>query len=161
MGRVARGLQPRRNGRLPEKEKLAIALVHELNPEATAAQIAKILGRRTAAISSYIRSAEEILQMHAPWYAAQHIKATAVAAASGNANPAQWALERLSARDETGAEVRVIEREPSQTALPAGLTVNVGLAIGNIPCAIPASSVSTSLLPEVVSVPVSDSKDEG
>ena len=160
MGRKSKGLPPRKTGKMPDTEKLAIAMIHQLNPEASARQIAQILGRRESAISQYIAHAAQILQVHAPWYASQHVRATEVAAANGDARPAQWALERLCAADETtGAEVRVVERE-TQVSTGQGLTVNIALPVGNIPGAhTPARALP--LLPiEVVSLPVSDSRDE-
>jgi hypothetical protein len=57
---------------------------------------------------------------------------------------------------EDGKVVRVVEQEREQ-ATAAGLTVNIGLAIGNIPGAIPAQA-SYPLLPlEGTVVAVSDS----
>jgi hypothetical protein len=148
----------RKSGPMNAQEKRIALSLKAANPQLTAAAIAKVLRKTKAPVACYLAEARQMLQTAAP-LAAQHvIQASAVAAARGDSGPAQWLLENVSAKDDAGAEVRVVDRP--QVVASAGLTVNVGLALANIPSAPAALGSAPSLPIEVVDVtPKPDGSD--
>lgn len=134
---MAKRTHKRKPGRLGEREKVAINLIHDINPDASFAAIAKILNRRQGAITTYVRTTRDMLRYAAPRYLELHMKAASIAASEGNAAPAQWALERIEMKDEeTGDSIRVVDApaglDRSLGSVGTGLTVNVGIALSQV-----------------------------
>jgi hypothetical protein len=158
VSRKSQGRAQRKPGPLSEQERRIALNLKTINPKLTPAAIAKTLNKRKATIACLLHDARLTLAERLPFYVDAHAKAAAVAAAKGDAGPAQWVLENVSAQDENGTEVRVIDRP--QVALASGLTVNVGLGLANIPSAQPALGSAPSLPIEVVDVtPKPDGSD--
>jgi hypothetical protein len=158
VGRKSMGHAPRKPGPMNEQERRIALNLKAMNPRLSAAAIAKVIGKRKATVAVLLHDARLTLSERLPFYVDMHAKAAAVAAAKGDAGPAQWVLENVSAQDENGTEVRVIDRP--QVALASGLTVNVGLGLANIPSAPAALGPAPSLPIEVVDVtPKPDGSD--
>jgi hypothetical protein len=87
-----------------------------------------------------VERARQALQERAKDYVDIHTKAAKVAASKGNATPAQWALEHISAIDAEGKEQRIISSGVDRQAVesgPKGLTVNVGWIARDTPALAP------------------------
>jgi hypothetical protein len=78
-----------------------------------------------------------------------HLEAARTAALTGDAKPAQWALEHIQ-----DGEQRVVEREKAGTGQPS---ISIGIAVGGIPQPRALTSpVQTSELPILVATPMAD-----
>jgi hypothetical protein len=80
-------------------------------------------------LSGSVERARAILQSKAEHYVALHAKAAEVAARRGNSNPAQWALEHISALDADGKEIRVVSSGVDRQVIDVGSrapTINIG-----------------------------------
>jgi hypothetical protein len=76
-----------------------------------------------------VQRAREALQARAQKYVDLHAKAAEKAASRGNANPAQWALEHISALDADGQEIRVVSSGVDRQVIDVGSrapTINIG-----------------------------------
>jgi hypothetical protein len=146
----------RKSGPVSEAEKSAALAIKSLNPATTDAAIAKVLNRSKAAIAQHLTDARIMLLENATTVASNMLRASSIAADRGDSRPSEWILGRISSVGEDGKVVRVVEAEREQ-ATAAGLTVNIGLAIGNIPQGETRLS-TTPLLPlEGQCIAVSDS----
>jgi hypothetical protein len=88
----------RRNVTVKHDEHLAIAAMHKRGVPVAA--IARMLDRDKKTISrvvSTVKEARGILDAAAADYAALHMRAATIAAATGDARPVEWALERTGA----------------------------------------------------------------
>lgn len=156
-----KALPSRGGGPLSNAEKAAVeALVQSVTSTETEQELQTrgralglALGRSSAAIRNEVIRARQRLQERAVLYADIHFQAAQVAATKGDAEPAQWALERITAPAENGKGVeRVVQPLKSgeeQSRMP---TVNIGLALGGM-------AAGASLTPSVgvkVSAPVID-----
>lgn len=137
----------RKMGRMSEAEKRAAKYLAMAQPDMTDLQIAKTLNRSRAAITKLLDDARCTLSENAGYYVKAHLHATAIAAANGNAGPAQWALEHIMEMDDEGKEHRLVE-QPAQRydtgrMGDGGLTVNVGLVVSQVAPTTPARPVLT------------------
>jgi hypothetical protein len=152
----------RKRGPVSKAETDAATAILAANPEASFAAIAKILNRTKHTIIAHVAGARDAFRHAAPFYLEQHQIATQIAAAQGNAAPAQWALSRISLMD-GDSEVRITE-EPRQRydTGPAGgqggLTINVGLAVSQVAPSSSAPFPSVPVLQEVAPIDVTPSK---
>jgi hypothetical protein len=76
-----------------------------------------------------VQRAREALQAKAEMYVELHAKAAQKAAQRGNSNPAQWALEHISALDSDGKEIRVVSSGVDRQVIEGGNrapTINIG-----------------------------------
>lgn len=88
-----------------------------------------------------VSRAREALQKEAEAYVKLHKTAAQVAAKRGNSQPAQWALEHITAIDAGGKEIRPIgagiDRQQTETG-QKGPIINVGwIASPSAPAALP------------------------
>lgn len=112
------GETSKRRGRgkaLTEKERVAILAMADVG-KSTAA-IAEAIDRSPNAVARILSEAKELLNSRAKDYVELHLQASKVAAADGNANPSQWALERL----------KVVESPKESTG--QGFTVQIGVML--------------------------------
>lgn len=128
---------PRKTGRMGEAEKRAAIYLAMAQPDMTDLQIAKTLNRSRAAITNLLDQARATLAENAGYYVKAHLHATAIAAANGNAGPAQWALEHIMEMDDEGKEHRLVEQpaqryDTGRNHGDGGLTVNVGLVVSQV-----------------------------
>lgn len=131
---------PKKMGPLTVGEKIAVeALVASVGPEETEEQLQQrgralgiALRRSPEAIRNQVQEAQERLANRATSYVDLHFKAAMVAAEEGNAGPAQWAIERITAKDEKGKKVRIVEPVKTEDTGNRGPTVNIGLALGGV-----------------------------
>lgn len=127
-------------GPLTQGEKIAVeALVVSVTPEETEEQLQQrgralgiALRRSPGAIRDEVLNAQERLTSRATLYVDLHMKAAAIAAEEGNAAPAQWAIERITAKDEKGKKVRIVEPAKTEDTGSRGPTVNIGVALGGM-----------------------------
>jgi hypothetical protein len=143
-------------GPLSEQDKRIAISLKAVSPHLAATTIAKGLNRSTRSVASYLLEARDMLLTSAPLVAGHMLQASAVASAKGDSRPSEWILGRISSVDEAGKVVRVVEQERAE-ASTAGLTVNIGLQIGNIPGADTHPSTIPLLPLEGTVVAVSDS----
>lgn len=95
--------------------------------------LALALGRTPAAIRKAVVSARERLQESAGTYAELHLEAARVAAREGDAKPAEWALERITAPTEDGKGLeRVVEPIKGAGQVQTMPVVNIGIGLGGI-----------------------------
>jgi hypothetical protein len=129
---------PRTGGRLTKTERAIIAHVVQDTPgEMTREQVqstAMMLRRNPRTVVQAIREAREELQQRAGKYIAIHLEAAEQALASGDYDTArkaaEYILDRLSARDESGRIERIIDKEDDQRQLPE---IKIGIALGGLP----------------------------
>jgi hypothetical protein len=91
------------------------------------------LGRSPEAIRKAVINARQRLQERAVDYADIHFEAAKRAAVEGDAKPAEWALERITAPTENGKGVeRIVQPLKSGDEMSRLPTVNIGLNLGGI-----------------------------
>jgi len=95
----------------------------------SAAAIAREAECSPETVRKVIRKARATLASRAEFYADTHATAAVIAAAQGDAKPAQWALERIAE-----GEDRVIDapKEPTKGAGNTGPVFNFGFKIGGM-----------------------------
>lgn len=132
------------------KDKLAKTTLEVLtaNPDMPAADlvplIAKEVPQDTAMIKTLIKKARNTLNSRAEAYVDIHLAAAQVAAAGGDAKPAQWALEHIQE-----GEQRIVEREKAGPGQPA---IQIGIAVGGLPQprgSLPELPIRSSELPAI------------
>ena len=115
---------PAKRGRKSDEDRdVFVSEVVELMDTLTATEIAIQTGAGSdgRAEREVIKTARTALQLRAGFYERAHALATAIAAAEGDAKPAQWALEHISEAGE-----RVVE--PEAVAPPAAAPRPNGIA---------------------------------
>lgn len=147
--------QPAKIGRPTDAEReLTVKTTLEMMDQAPPEKIARIVARDTTTIKALIKSARQSMQSRAEDYVDAHWAATTVAAALGDAKPAQWALERISE-----GEQRVVEKEKAGSTSP---NITIGIALGGVPqpkAAIDVTPISIAELTEGAGVPVLPERD--
>lgn len=130
-----------KGGRLSPVEKLTVeAMVASVKGDESLEQLnirgralAMALGRSPAAIRKAVVEARERIQSRAGDYADLHFEATKVAAKEGDAKPAEWALERITAPSESGKGVeRIVQPLKTSEEGPRMPVVNIGVSLGGI-----------------------------
>lgn len=132
---------------------MAVEMILELNPEASYNEIARVLNRTPASIGNYVAATRDMLRLMAPEYLKLHHKAATIAAADGDAGPAQWALERIDHISDDGTKVRVVEPVKvagDQHSGSMGTTINVGINLSQVA----ATAQQPSVKADVVVYPV-------
>lgn len=131
---------PARQGTRAQKTEALVAAAMEVltkgaRPEDAAVKVGLDASGRT--VREVVLSAREVFARHAKFYVEAHVIATQMAAEKGDAEPAQWALERIADSGE-----RVFDPPKTHTS-PA--SVVLGIQIGGIPA--PAhQSIETSIV---------------
>jgi hypothetical protein len=129
------GVVPQR-GSLSQAEKSAIHHV-AASGELVGAQIdalAIALRREPSTIAKHVMEAKERLQSRAGEYADIHLDSAKLAMQLGEVGEArkaaEWALERISAKDASGNDVRVIDSAAQSSNAPV---IKIGIALGGLP----------------------------
>lgn len=138
---------PRKGSTQLQKTEALIAAADEvIKGEATpvAAAIAHGLEASGVSVRELVKSARNAFARRAEFYVEAHMTATTVAAQKGNAEPAQWALERIAEDGE-----RIVD-SPKATPTLQPAAVSIGIAIGGIPGGLQAAT--TANLPMQVNV---------
>ena len=131
---------PLRKGALTEAEHIAVkALVTSVEPGETEQQLhqrGRALGialrRSPEAITNAIRAASEEMAADAPTYVKLLLKSAKKAAQRGDSRPIEWALENISAKDEKGKAVRVVDPPKTADNGPRMPVVNIMIPMGGI-----------------------------
>jgi hypothetical protein len=126
---AAQRRHPGKPGRLTENERDSVVdTTMALMDKLTATEIAAKAGtsRDGRTVRSIIKAARTALQQRAEFYVEAHAAATVVAAAQGDAKPAQWALERIAE-----GEDRIVDRDKNEG--PSAPTFNIGFNMGGVP----------------------------
>lgn len=130
---------PRKGTTQLQKTEALIAAADEvIKGDATpvAAAIAHGLEASGVSVRELVKSARSAFARRAEFYVEAHATATIIAAQKGNAEPAQWALERIA---EDGERV-VDSPKMAPTLQPAA--VSIGIAIGGIPGGLHAAATA-------------------
>lgn len=152
------GVAKRKGGPLSAAEEAATeAMVLSSPPSESPEDLEKrtkalaiALGRQPGTIRKEIISARERLQERSTDYADLHFKAAQIAASDGNAGPAQWALERISAPTEDGKGVeRIVQPLKTTEDGPKMPVVNIGIALGGIAAGAQLKSTQKAELPPI------------
>lgn len=131
-------------------EKRTALALKAVNASLTPAAIAKALRKRKHTVACFLHEAREKLQAGAPMAAEHVLRASAIAAMRGDAGPAQWILEHVSAKNGEGADVRVVDPPKQQVQSHQGVTVNIGIGVGS---AQPAPSIDVQVSPAPALLP--------
>jgi hypothetical protein len=121
----------------PEISIIEHAVIANGKHELVGAQIdglALALNREPTTIAKHVQFAKERLQSRAGEYADLHIASANLAMQLGEVGEArkaaEWALERISAKDASGNDVRVIDSAAQSSNAPV---IKIGIALGGLP----------------------------
>lgn len=94
-------------------------------------------------VKELVKQARERFLSRVNDYVDIHIEAARVAAADGDAKPAQWALERIAAEGE-----RVVELVADPRAMPSPMQggINIGVMVGGIPAPPATQTLDTAIV---------------
>lgn len=95
-------------------------------PTPTEACIAAGVEATSKSVREMIRDARARFASRAAFYVEMHAEAAAMAAARGDARPAEWALERIADGD-----ARVVD-SVKQAPVQAPAAVNIGIVLGGV-----------------------------
>lgn len=105
-----------------------------LTPTEKNSMIARELGTTPSSVAQMVRRAKEKLQQSAELYVDQHQAAIVKALAIGEVGEARkgaWeAIQAITARDDDGTEVRIVESPTTAATMP---TIKIGIALGGLP----------------------------
>ena len=135
----------RRRGRLSRRERNVLTLAVAQAPAGILAPeqmsvLAREMGRAPGAIATVVRAAREHLQANAEKYVSIHLQAAERGLKEGDKGlevarkASEFAIERISAADEKGETVRIVD--VSQAS--AGPRVQIGIALGGLPARVTA-----------------------
>jgi hypothetical protein len=144
--RIRRGRQvlpaakvPARRGSLATSEKSAITNIIERS-QMVPAQIealAIVMGREPSTIARAVQDAKDRLAESAGEYLDAHKQSVSKALSSNDPKAletarkgAEWALERISAKDSAGKDIRIIDSAVPGSSAPV---IKIGIALGGLP----------------------------
>lgn len=138
---------------LAKTEEVVAASLASLTNGQTPAQVAIATGTSTDGrkVREVIRTARELMQRNVQRYVELHLSAAEVAAAEGDAGPAQWALERIAEGND-----RVVD-PPKGGGLQTP-SLRIGIAVAGVPAAraVESAPVTAAELPPLEADVVSD-----